>query len=248
MTGDPKRWLSDASAEGSIERELLASVRDVAPPAHAKGEAWRAIAATVAAGSVVAGTSSAASAAATVKSGGAVLAGSLATKVMWTVAAGSIAASSYYYAVRSAAPEEKRAPAAQVATPAPVVHAKPIALEATPEEPAPSVERAAPEPQARRAAPRVAKRRDPLTEESALLTRARAAVRAGDTAAAERMLQRITAEFPGGVLEQERQVLEIELLAARGKLAEAQARARRFAEAYPSSPHTARLRSLLDTR
>ncbi|HEX2671599.1 MAG TPA: hypothetical protein VHM25_12040, partial [Polyangiaceae bacterium] len=37
---DPHRLLSDLSDADDLERELLASLRQVAPPAGAKGEAW----------------------------------------------------------------------------------------------------------------------------------------------------------------------------------------------------------------
>lgn len=242
MTADPKRWLED---EGSaIERELLASVSDVRPPANAKDQAWRSIAASIAAGTVAVSIAPAA-AAATTKIGGTVVASTLLTKAVWTVAAGSIVVGGYFAAreVWPKAPEpERRAKAAEVA--APVEPAQRVAAPEAVEPQATPIE--ASEPAARRAAPRL-KRRDPLTEESALLTRARAALRTGDTAGAERMLQRMGAEFPRGVLEQERQVLSIEVLAARGDTAAAKARAREFAKAHPTSPHTARLRSLLDT-
>jgi hypothetical protein len=241
MTADPKRWLEGDGP--AIERELLASVSDVRPPANAKDQTWHGIAASIAAGTVA--VSIAPAAAAATKVGSTVVASTLLTKAVWTVAAGSIAVSGYF-AAREAwpkAPEpEPRAQTVEVA--APVEPPKSIAApEAVAPEAAP---KEASEPEARRTAPRL-KRRDPLTEESALLTRARAALRTGDTAGAERMLQRMGAEFPRGVLEQERQVLSIEVLAARGDTAAAKARARAFTQAHPTSPHTARLRSLLDT-
>jgi hypothetical protein len=241
VTADPKRWLSEGEGN-AIERELLASVFDARPPANAKDQAWRGIAASIAAGTVAVSIAPAA-AAATTKLGSTVLASTLLTKAVWTVAAGSIAVGGYF-AARETWPRapERRARTVEVA--APVELPKSIAAPEAVEPEATPVE--ASEPEARRAAPRL-KRRDPLTEESALLTRARAALRTGDAAGAERMLQRMGAEFPRGVLEQERQVLSIEVLAARGDTAAAKARAREFTRAHPTSPHTARLRSLLDT-
>jgi hypothetical protein len=264
VTDDPKRWLSDGAAEGSIERELLASVRDVAPPAQAKEQAWRGIATSLAAGAAAASLASSAAAAtssssataataaaataAAAKTGGAVVASSLMTKAIWTIAAGSIAVGGYYTArtvLPSTEPAEPSDRAVHVAPPS--APPAPMAVLEAPEaiEPEAAPLEAA-EPEARRAASRI-KRSAPLAKEGALLMQARAAVRAGDVADAERMLQRMSAEFPRGVLEQERQVLEIEVLVARGDTKAAKARARSFAGAYPSSPHTARLRSLLDT-
>jgi hypothetical protein len=252
MNADPKRWLSEG-AGGELERDLLASISDVRPPAHAKDQAWHGIAAAVTAGagavaaSIAPSAAAAAStaAAATTKVGSAVAASALITKAVWTVAAGSIAVGGYFVA-REAWPTspEPRQPERAAEVAAPSEPPKNVAAPRAVEPEAAPIE--ASEPQVRRAAPRP-KRRDPLTEESALLTRARAALRTGDAAGAERMLQRMGTEFPGGVLEQERQVLSIEVLAARGDTAAAKARARAFAQAHPTSPHTARLRSLLDT-
>jgi outer membrane biosynthesis protein TonB len=92
---------------------------------------------------------------------------------------------------------------------------------------------------AKRAAP------DELARESALLTEARAALRAGDIPATQAALERLTRAFPRGVLTQEREVLAIELLLARDQNAEARARAARFVAEHPESPHSAKLERLL---
>jgi outer membrane protein assembly factor BamD (BamD/ComL family) len=83
--------------------------------------------------------------------------------------------------------------------------------------------------------------RDALLRESALLTFARAALRAGELDACARRLSRLRAEFAQGVLSQEREVLEIELLHARGQTGAASTQARRFIAAHPESPHSEKL-------
>jgi hypothetical protein len=80
-----------------------------------------------------------------------------------------------------------------------------------------------------------------LTAESALLTAARAELRNGDAKAAQSTLARMQAEFPHGVLWQEREVLAIEALAADGKTEVAARRARAFIAAHPESPHSSQL-------
>ncbi|KYF97046.1 hypothetical protein BE20_40010 [Sorangium cellulosum] len=87
---------------------------------------------------------------------------------------------------------------------------------------------------------------DLLRAESALLTEARAKLRSGDAAAAAATLERLRAQFPNGVLRQEREVLAIDVLASRGNLQEAKRRAQAFVKQYPGSPHSAKLKRLLD--
>jgi outer membrane protein assembly factor BamD (BamD/ComL family) len=77
--------------------------------------------------------------------------------------------------------------------------------------------------------------------ESSLLTSARAALRAGELGTSALLLARLGSEFAQGELVQERQVLEIELLSARGEAKAASAEARRFMAAHPESPHSEKL-------
>jgi outer membrane protein assembly factor BamD (BamD/ComL family) len=51
--------------------------------------------------------------------------------------------------------------------------------------------------------------------------------------------------YPRGALAQEREVLAIELLLKAGRLSQAETRAERFEDAYPSSAHLPHLRALL---
>ena len=46
---DPQRLLSQISDANELERELLGSLRQVEPPANAKGEAWSGLSAQIAA-------------------------------------------------------------------------------------------------------------------------------------------------------------------------------------------------------
>jgi hypothetical protein len=78
---------------------------------------------------------------------------------------------------------------------------------------------------------------DALQAESQLLALARARLRAGDLAGSEQALHQARDRFPNGSLGQEREVLQIELLAALGDREGADHRARRFLRKHPDSPH-----------
>ena len=80
-----------------------------------------------------------------------------------------------------------------------------------------------------------------LLEESRRLTEARDALRRGDASGALAQLAELQRAVPGGILGQEREALAIEALARSGRSSEAQARARAFLQAYPQSPHAARV-------
>ena len=252
---DERGWLQGGDG---LERELLASVRDVRAPAAAKEQAWQGIAAQLAIGAVVSGAAASSAAASSSVAPPAVagaLSSALATKLVGVLAASGWVAAGGYYAVRQLNDAQRPPPparAAEVAAPREVgkpqlaVPEQAVAPEASREQAAASEEapgRGALREPSRKAE---AKRSDALSAESAALTRARAALRAGDLAAAGRMLERMDGAFPSGVLAQERELLAIEVLAARGEAEAARARAHAFAKAYPSSPHTARLRPLLD--
>jgi hypothetical protein len=80
-----------------------------------------------------------------------------------------------------------------------------------------------------------------LLEESRRLAEARDALRRGDASGALSLLSDLQRAVPGGILGQEREALAIEALAKSGRSAEAQTRARAFLQAYPQSPHAARV-------
>lgn len=75
---------------------------------------------------------------------------------------------------------------------------------------------------------------------------ARAELRSGEAEAAAATLERLRAQFPKGVLRQEREVLAIDVLAARGNVQEAERRAQAFVKQYPGSSHSAKLKRFLD--
>lgn len=81
-----------------------------------------------------------------------------------------------------------------------------------------------------------------LRAESALVLRAREALRAGDCDGALERLNAAGARFPAGTLAQERETLSIEALGCAGDEAEAASRAAAFLRDYPASPHAGVIR------
>lgn len=240
MSGDPERLLGASGAE-PLERELLGSVRHVGPPEGAKDIAWRNIAGQIAVVAAVGAVSTSAAAAASKASAGTLASWALSTKVA-LVAAGGLALGGGYFALRSEAPSPSTAPRAVVApvTPAaPELAPQPKAAEVAPAPAEAPVEDAP----SQKLLPRSP---DALKAESKLLTDARAQLRAGNLAAAQDLLDRLQAQFPKGVLTQERDVLAIEVAYARGNVDAARRRAKAFVKAYPKSPHSAKLSRFLD--
>jgi TolA-binding protein len=169
----------------------------------------------------------------------------LSTKVAAVVVAGGLAlgVGGSYLALRGS-PEGSPSAAPRAVVPPVVRHAAPV----TP--PAPKADEVvAPEDLAvddvptRKLEPR---RLDLLKAESALLTDARAQLRSGNPAGAQASLDRLQAQFPKGMLTQEREVLAIEVLYARGNVDGAQRRAKAFVKQYPKSPHSAKLSRFLE--
>ncbi|RYZ07737.1 MAG: outer membrane protein assembly factor BamD [Myxococcales bacterium] len=237
MSGDPERLLSVSGGESSLERELLESVRDVGPPRAAKEEAWRAIAAQVAVATAV-GTAAGSTAAATSKAGASALASwALSTKVAVVALGGGLALGGGYLGLRepnAPPPVAARAPAA----PRDAQERSVVAPTAAPNDWSSTTELPAEEPPPRKLEPR---RSDSLKAESALLMQARSELRSGNAAGAQSVLERLQAQFPQGMLAQEREVLAIEVLQARGNVESAKRRARAFIRAYPKSPHSQKL-------
>ncbi|XXT20743.1 tetratricopeptide repeat protein [Sorangium sp. So ce429] len=242
--GDPERLLSARSGADPLARELLGSVRHVGPPGGAKERAWRGIASQL----PVVGVAAGASAAAAKKAGvGSLLSSATAVKAAAVLVSGGIALGGGYWALssraespappRAAGPEQ--APA--VAPQAPVAAAR---EPAAPPEPRPEVSTEG-EPSRKPSGPKPTGT-DLLRAESALLMEARAELRSGDVAAAAALLERLRVQFPKGVLQQEREVLAIDVLAARGDVQDAKRRAQAFVKQYPRSPHSAKLKRLLD--
>ncbi len=84
---------------------------------------------------------------------------------------------------------------------------------------------------------------DALARELALVERAQAQL-AVDPAAALSACEAHAAQFPEGLLAQEREAAAIQAFAALGRREEAQARLGAFAERWPRSAHLERLRRL----
>jgi hypothetical protein len=133
-----------------------------------------------------------------------------------------------------------KAAAPASATPSPPKQREPEAATAPSEQPAAAVVR--PPMLAERTSSR--HRLDALAAESGLLQNARAELRRGNLDEAGQALTQLSRRFPRGVLNQERDVLRIELLSARGDVAGARRLAARFLRAHPESPHAAQLRPL----
>ncbi len=270
--GDPQRLLSNISDADDLERELLGSIQRLEPAAGAKDEAWSRLSAQIAAVALV-GTAHG-SAAASAASSSAVASGAAAPVAVAPLAAGPVGFAPFalkllgsklalglalaggaagvsavwvhfQHAPAPAAPQVVTVAALQP-RPSP---SEPVTAEAPPvaevaQVPAPSADAPTSDAPSR---PNVEQsRKDRLGAESALLTRARAQLRHGDAPAAQQTLDQLRTKFPKGVLGQEREVLAIEVLAARGNGDAARKRARAFIAAYPSSPHSAQLSRFAD--
>lgn len=141
---------------------------------------------------------------------------------------------------RAASPSssaESRRALARVPTPAPVVEAGPVDRAPASAAFAPP----APPPIAPAAA---AAANASLTAEVRLLDRARAALAAGDTVTAGRLLDAYASNRPSSVLAQEAGLLRVKLLLARGQRSAAAELARQVIATHPESTHVDSLRRL----
>jgi hypothetical protein len=102
------------------------------------------------------------------------------------------------------------------------------------------------DPVAQRSAGASSGARDRLAAESAILDVARVAVAQGEGERAIQAIERHRAQFPNGVLSEEREALTIKALHLVGRNAEARSRAVLFQKAYPLSLFLPALRSVLD--
>jgi hypothetical protein len=129
----------------------------------------------------------------------------------------------------------------------PAAPRRPFPTEAAPPPEALAPAAAPPEPSAAPSAQPLtpAERANQLREESRLLGEARDALRRGDASGALQTIEEARARFAGGMLGQEREALTIEALYKSGQKGAASARAAAFLQAYPMSPHAARLQSFL---
>jgi hypothetical protein len=140
-----------------------------------------------------------------------------------------------------------------VRAPVAAPQASPTKSETAPEVKAPEAELESPsqvETQSATASPKPptgAKRQLPavdshLAEENELLRKARNQMQSGNPNGALATLSKMDQSLPGGALRQERALLRIQALSARGSSAEARERAENFLKTYPQSPYALHLR------
>jgi hypothetical protein len=259
--GDPDRLLSRISDSNDLERELLASIQRIEPPANAQAEGWARLSAQIAALTLVGtahGTAAAASAAQAGAPGAAAASSAasaglvpaafklLSSKLAVALAIGGVAVGASAVWVHHSRQSSAPPPAAPVAS---QQLAEPVSAQlsaAVPTEPDPALQLVPDSDPGKQSASTDQQRKDMLSAESALLTQARAQLRNGDANAAQQLLSTLHKKFPKGMLRQEREVLAIEVLAARGNASAARQRARAFIAAHPESPHSAQLSRFAD--
>ncbi|HVY49063.1 MAG TPA: hypothetical protein VHB21_24405 [Minicystis sp.] len=247
---EPRRLLSGGGSD--FEVELLRSARDDAPAPHARRRAM--IALGIGTGVVGAGVTAATTTAAATSSAGGIL--------KWIgigVVGGGLFVGGAQQAMHLRAPAHvdvavKGQTKAVSGIVRPVVakvtrsaRVAPPAETAAPEvdapEPPPKADRAEPAPSPRA----VAKKGDgtTLAEEVKELDAAREALNRGESGKALEALERHDKQFGTALLGPEAMVLRMEALAQRGDKAGAAALANQFLALYPTSPHAARVRSIL---
>ncbi len=261
LRSDPERLLNSAAGQQELELALLGSLRTLPVPPDAKGLVWNALGVHVIGTGVTAVAGSSSWGAAFWRGTLKVLVTSKAAVavpvVMAALGAGALhyhhgatekntvpdhapnqQASSSSLAVRS--PDSPDSPDLPNSPGSADSNADPSTPEAASDG---ASEAVLPEPPSR--APPLLTAKDHLREESALLERARALLRGGHPLAAQSTLLRLQAKFPKGALTQEREVLLIEALAARGHSDAAARDARGFVASHPESPHVAQLRRFI---
>lgn len=164
----------------------------------------------------------------------------VAAKVGAAVVIGALA-SGAYVAFRPSAP--KAAPVAQhvvvaAATPALDTPATPV-----PSEPSAADIASLPTEETKPAPVRARNRSADLEGEMKLLRQADGALRRGDTADALAALNKHAAQYPGGLLSQEREGVRAIALCRSGSVAQGQSAAQRFLSAAAKSPLASRIRS-----
>ena len=250
------RWLDDPKRAPSGALELLKGGVDIEPPEGAKGAVWGALAASLGpAATGVGGASATHASGATAGTGVAavgtkVAVGGVLTKLtaIALVAGGAALGNEVSHrredharhafvaaTTTSAATTTPTAVATPIAAPVPTG----LVLSTAPAEEPASKATATPA----RGSVGGEERQSQLREESALVIRARDAVRQGRANEAIGLLDSARGRFSDGVLAQEREALSVEALSGSGRATEAQSRAKAFLAAYPKSPHAARMKS-----
>ncbi len=220
-------WLQDNDPSLRVERELLKRLNAQEPPAGSVDQGWGALSAALPGVKAASATSATAGGfGLAVKIGaGALVAGA----AIW---AGSrlLAADPTPPVARASAPisAPAQSPASEPAPASPGRAAEPAPTELDgPDKPSPAT--------------RPSSSLTTLGEEGRLVARAHQLIQSGQGAEALKVLRMLELRYPRSVLSQERQVLTIEALGATGDSAAARARAKRFLERHPKSPHAARL-------
>ena len=261
---DPKRWSEAGGGATDVERALLRELGDVSPGPRDREAVLAAVLARVGGGGGAGGggeggsirTGSGATASVARKGAGplfkALAIAFVGGAALWlwlredrrptaTTTTTMTTTATTTSAAASSALERPSASASIAELAPPLV---PVAASTAAAAPSPSVAKTLGAPSAATSASASSTLASRLREESALIARARDAVRSGDYGAALAFLDTARAKFPDGVLVQERRMLEIEALWRSGKRAQASKLADAFLAAYPNSPHAARVREL----
>ena len=271
---DPKRWLDEGGGATFEERELLKAGRELRMPDPLRKSVWAVVATGLTAVETAATAGTALQKGAAAKGAFTVLSGTAAKGVAALAIAGGVGlgiaslrepAPLAVTHVAGVAPTKDGAGAPPVAE---------ILAESAPQNTLPqetvttsssggAKSRALPaaRPSARPSAPPAlrglddnvkpvepspeSRRASRLAEESAAVVAIRKTLLAGESTEALRMLDRARAEFPDGVLGQEREALTVRALVESGQKDPARKRGDAFLRAFPRSPHAAELRALL---
>jgi len=241
--GDPERLLKSGAADPEV-RELLQSLRELAPEPRAGVASWGVMAAKVATLPTVVPAPGSALPAPT-GSIGTGISHALGMKlVAAAVASTFVGVGAYWVHTANHAPKVAQGVVAAAPVTAPVTSATAVAPDPATDDmseaaPPPSVA-----PSAGAASPRVSR----LDAEASLLSKVRSQLHGGDPHGALATLNQLQTAFPNGQLTQEREVLAVEVLAANGNLAAAKRKANAFIAAHPSSPHSAKLERFVESR
>jgi hypothetical protein len=241
--GDPERLLKSGAVDPQV-RELVKSLRGIAPEAGVGLSSWGAMAAKVATLPTVVpppGAPVASGASASTSALGAGLPHALGLKLLGVAVASTVIGVGVHWA-HTAHQTPSRAPNAAVAT-AIVSPAKALPAAPTPEQDTPAS--FSPSNSAFSSASSGA-HVSRLEAEASLLAKARSELRNGQPRAALGTLNQLQSSFPRGGLSQEREVLAVEVLAANGNVAAAKRKANAFIAAHPASPYSAKLERFVD--
>lgn len=246
MSGSsPPTRIVEAEPEG-FEADLLRAARGYTPPSSAKRHILVGVGLTAGATTAATGSQAAVAAAKALLGGKA--------GIVLLVLGGALGAGGAYELHARSAAGEGEHPVGLVAAPAP-----PLAPRIAPSiEPslAPPVAEPVAVPRAKPAraapshaevvAPIASSAEDTLSEELALLDRARTAQRAGRSSDALAATDEHAKRFPNGRLALQAELVRIESLVGAGRSTEARARAERFISAHPRSVLAARAREILE--